>query len=115
MRSSLRHRASVSRNTTAGTDAWNRPGGVPNFVLQGTVPCWAWKHAKRHVRDDGKQAVVEDMRAMFPPDADVEVGDQLAITTRRGVVLFGGPVSVETLTIRGDNIRHKAATLTRHK
>lgn len=113
-RGSMTHRAIVSRDVAAGTDSWNRPA-APDYQLQGTVPCRAWSRTKRHVRDDGKEVVVEDMRALFPEDADVQIGDQLAIQNRSGKVLFQGPVSVETLTLRGANVRHREATLTRHR
>lgn len=115
MRGALIHRAIVSRNVATGTNAWNRPA-APDYQPNGEVlPCRAWSRTKRHVRDDGKEAVIEDMRAAFMPDADVQVGDQLAVRDRRGNVLFQGPVSVETLTTRGANVRHREATLTRHR
>ena len=94
-RSTMTMRATVTRDVTSTSTSW---GGEakPDFVEIGIVPCRAWSKMRRDVDDDGKSAVVEDMRARVPADADVEEKDQLTIHDRLGNLLFGGPVAVET-------------------
>lgn len=113
-RGAMRHRAAVERNTAVGNDSWNRPS-APNFTPLATLPCRAWSRTKKHVRDDGKEAVIEDIRALFTADADVQTGDRIStITDRRGNTIFDGPLAVQTLTGRGANVRHREVMLTRH-
>lgn len=110
----MRHRAALERNTAVGTDAWNRPDPA-TFEPLATVPCRAWSRTKRVAMDDGKDAVIEDIRALFPADADIQTGDSIsAITDRRGNTLFAGPLRVQTITGRGANVRHREVMLTRH-
>lgn len=99
-RSTMTMRAEVERDNTSTTNAWNRPD-VANFVLVGTIPCRAYSKAVRDVDDDGKSAVLEDMRAIVPAGADVEEEDRLVIKDRLGLLQFGGPVLVEGKQRRG--------------
>lgn len=110
-------RATVSRNTVSDPDDWNQPD-VPSFDETGeVVACRAWSKMRRSISDNGKVAVIEDMRAMVPLDADVEEEDRLVIKDRRGNTLFGGPVAVETKTPAGgsgSSPDHYELALTRH-
>ena len=63
----MTHRAVITRNTVATTDAWNRPD-PPTFTALKTIACRAWVKTKKEVRDDGKEVVVSDHRAIFPLD-----------------------------------------------
>ena len=115
-RSNMTMRATVSRDTISTSTSW---GGEekPDFVPVGVVPCRAWSKMRRDVTDDGKSAVVEDMRAAVPVDANVEEKDQLVIRDRLGVILFGGPVAVEARARRGgpgSATSHYELMLTRH-
>lgn len=120
-------RAVVSRHAdTSQTDGWGQTKPDANgFAEVGTVPCWAWsKSTRRAIDTGGKSAVVEDMRAMLPryidnedgnaqrEPTDIEVGDQLEITDRLGVVQFAGPVAVESISFEPGS--HLELMLKRH-
>lgn len=115
-RGAMTMRAAVERGAVDGTDDWNRPN-PPDFAPQSTVDCWAWSKVRREVRSDDKVAVIEDLRALVPLNADVLEGDRLTITDRLGVELFGGPVAVDTIIRRGQAGSagsHRELMLTRH-
>lgn len=111
--------AEVQRSPTQPTDGWGREE-PPVLAAASTIACRAWSKSRREVRDDGKQAVVEDLRAIVPAAADVQEDDRLTIKDRLGATIFGGPVAVETITRRGQSPSGSAASghlelmLTRH-
>lgn len=110
-------RALVSRMLSRPDDAWGRPA-PGEFTPIATVPCRAWSRTRKEVRDDGKQVIVEDIRAQVPSGSDVQTDDQLTITNRLNATLFDGPLAVQTVTRRGSsasNPGHLELMLTRHK
>lgn len=110
-------RALVSRMLSRPDDAWGRPA-PGKFTPIATVPCRAWSRTRKEVRDDGKQVIVEDIRAQVPSGSDVQTDDQLTITNRLNATLFDGPLAVQTVTRRGSsasNPGHLELMLTRHK
>ncbi len=109
----MTHRAVITRNTVATTDAWNRPD-PPTFTALKTIACRAWVKTKKEVRDDGKEVVVSDHRAIFPRDADIQTGDRVSITDRRGATIFNGPMAVAAISGHGANVRHKEVVFTSH-
>lgn len=119
-RSSMTMRATVSRKADGATNDWGTPG-APTFTEQTgsghPVPCRAWSKQRRDVTDEGKQIVIEDMRATTPVNADIQEGDQLVIKDRKGTVLFAGPVAVESIARSGGPgtaASHLLLMLTRH-
>jgi len=112
--SALTHRAVISRDTSTGTDAWNRP--VPSvFTVQPkSVPCRAWSKNRREIRDDGKMMIVEDIRAMFSMSADVQEGDRVTVNDRLGNVIFDS-LAIQSISRHGANVRHRQAMMERHK
>ncbi len=94
-RATMTMRATVSRNMNTTTTAWNREG-PPSFVEIGVVACRAYTKKRTDKDDSGKSAVVGDLRALVPGNADVAEEDQLVIVDRLGQLQFGGPVLVET-------------------
>lgn len=94
-------RASIERSPTQGTNDRGRPSPPLYAPVSGQVACRIWMKRKREANDVGKIAVVEDMRGIFPPSADVRRHDRLTITNRLGAVLFGGPIAVLTDGRRG--------------
>ena len=116
-RGKMTQRATVSRNTNTMKNPRGRPG-APTFGEIGIIPCWAWSVQRRDADDSGKDAVIEDMRAMVPAGADVKKGDQLVIRDRLGVVLFEGPVLVQARMVKGGSGSRPALAelmLRRHK
>ena len=112
-------RARIERPPERAGDDWGSPEPpATGGPVTGTVPCLAWTPTeRREIRDVGKEAVLEDLRAIVPHDADVLAGDRLTIEDRLGVVLYGGPMAVRTATRRGgggSSPGHLEMSLTRH-
>ncbi len=109
-RGKMTMRALVERDTAVGVDDFGNPV-KPAFTTHGTFPCWAWSRQRREQVDGDKSALIEDMRAMFPIDADVLAGDEIKqIEDRQGKVLFAGRVQIETMQRHHD---HQEAGLER--
>ncbi len=103
-------RAVIERDTATGTDDYGQPV-KPAFTALATVPCWAWSKQRRERVDGNKSALIEDMRALFPLDADVLAGDEIVnITNRLGTVLIAGRIQIETMQRKHD---HQEAGLER--
>lgn len=110
----MTHRAVIQRNTATGTDAWNRPS-PPTFTPQlKATACRAWSKSRKEVRDDGKEILIDDIRAMFPRDADIQTGDRVTINDRLGVLIFDS-LAVLTVSRKGANVRHREVIFERHK
>ncbi len=109
----MTHRAVITRDTVATTDAWNRPS-PPTFTAHKTIACRAWSKSRKEVRDDGKEVLVEDLRALFPKDADIQTGDRVTVNDRLGNLIFDS-LAVLTVSRKGANLRHRSVLFTRHK
>ena len=109
----MTHRAVITRNTVATTDAWNRPD-PPTFTALKTIACRAWSKTRKHISDDGKETLVEDLRALFPKDADIQTGDRVTVNDRRGTLIFDS-LAVLTVSRKGANVRHREIIFERHK
>lgn len=115
-RGSMTMRASIQRKADPGTDDWGQDEKATRSPFP-AVPCRAWSKSRVEAIDTGKRAVVEDMRAIVPFDADVQRDDRLTIIDRLGATIFGGPVAVLTATRRGatsSNPGHLELMLERH-
>lgn len=116
-RGAMTMRAVVSRSPTQTDDDWGRPGPPVHAATGDSIPCRAWSKRRVEVRDDGKEIVVEDLRAIVPKAADIQEGDRLVIQDRLGAVLFGGPVAVRSSARKGQSASvasHRELMLTRH-
>lgn len=117
-RSKMVMRAAIERMPTGSADQWGSKG-PPRFQFVAQVPCYAWSKAKRDIQGDGKEAVIEDLRAMVPLGADVAENDRISsITNRLGAEVFAGPMAVEKIMRRnahGARGSHLELMLTRHK
>ena len=92
----LTMRAEIERNTASGTDAWG--GAVaPSFTaLHADLPCFVWSRQSRELVDGRKNAMIEDLRAMFALGADVREADEIvAVSDRAGNVLIEGRLKIE--------------------
>lgn len=90
----LTMRAAIERDQATGKDAWGNPV-APDFASIGELPCFVWSNTAREIRDGKKGAQVEELRAMRALDADVKPEDEIvAVTDRRGTVLFAGRLKV---------------------
>ncbi len=112
-RGSMTHRAVITRNTVATTDAWNRPD-PPTFTALKTIACRAWSKSRTEVRDDDKIVLIEDIRALFPRNADIQTGDRVTVNDRRGTLIFDS-LAVLTVSRKGANVRHRQVIFERHK
>ena len=109
----MTHRAVITRNTAVGDDAWGRPL-PPVFTTLKTVSCRAWSKTRKEVRDDGKEVVIDDIRALFPKGADIQTGDRVTVNDRLGGLIFDS-LAVQTVSRRGANVRHQEVLFERHK
>lgn len=110
----MTHRAVIQRAGSAGTDAWNRPD-PPTFTVQpDNIACRAWSKTRKHVDDDGKEVLIEDIRGLFPKSADIQTGDRVTVNDRRGTLIFDA-LAVLTVSRKGANLRHREVVFTRHK
>ena len=106
-------RATVERDQATATDQWGQPV-KPDFAVIATLPCYAWSKQRRELIDADRSAVLEDIRAVFPKDADLNEQDRIAkIENRRGDVIFAGPLVVTSVVRRAE--RHKKVMLERAK
>lgn len=121
-RGSMTMRASIQRDPDLGTDDqktddWGQDK-KPQRSPFPAIPCRAWSKSRVEHVDVGKRAVVEDLRAIVPFDADVKRDDRLTIIDRLGALIFDGPVAVLTKTRRGatsSSPGHVELMLERHK
>lgn len=91
----LTMRAQLERSAATGIDAWNNPVAEV-FAPLAELPCFVWSNTAREIKDGGKLARVEDLRAMFALDADVRAEDEIsAITDRQGAVIIAGRLRIE--------------------
>lgn len=104
-RSMMIHRANIERNGTSSTDDWGQPG-IPVFASLATdVPCRAWSQRRDERNDEKKFALVETIRCSMPLDQDVTEDDQIAqIADRAGVVIFAGPLRIDTIQYKIQHI-----------
>lgn len=90
-------RADVERDTASGTDPFGLPV-KPIFTVLATIPCFMYSKTRREVVDGAKSAQVEDLRALFPLNADIKEGDEIAaIKDRLGVIILSGRFQVEAI------------------
>jgi len=111
-------RARVERDK-AGTDAYgNKVVPAVWEVREPNVSCFVWFKSRREVADGGKIVTVEDIRGVFPGDADIARGDRISsLTDRRERKILEENLDVDEVTeqSRGPNINHKVALLRRHR
>lgn len=115
-RSTMTMRATVERDTQAGKNDWNLPD-VPMLAEVGVIPCRVWAARRTDVDDSGKDAVVADLRGHFPRGSDLVEEDRLTVHDRLGLLLFGGPIYVETIeagTGSGSRSPHRVVALRSH-
>ncbi|MEZ5790503.1 MAG: head-tail adaptor protein [Nitratireductor sp.] len=94
-RNVMRHRATIERNSEAGTDPHGNPL-PPVWAELATLACFAWSRQSRQAYPGDRTALVEDLRAMFPLGADLRQGDRIAsIRDRTGTVIIEGPLRVD--------------------
>lgn len=104
-RTRMIRRAVIERNIASGSDAYGQP--IPPLwqVQAAAVPCWIWTRTKRVAVDALGTMLIEDIRALFPKGADVHEGDRVArFTDRLGVIVWDGPMEVQSLVPRPDHL-----------
>lgn len=97
-------RLDVEQNTAAGTDAFGHPV-IPVWAAKATESGIVWTKARREILDGDKTALVEDIRALVPLGANVVETDRIAnVKDRLGVVLFAGPLAIDTIQRRREHL-----------
>ncbi len=107
-RGRLTMRADLERNTEAAKDDYGHPA-TPVFSVIGRIATWVYSKARREITDGDKLTVVEDVRAMFSQNADVQQGDEISnIRDRLGQIIMAGRYRIETIQRKR---RHQEAGL----
>ena len=97
-------RAVLERNGTATSNVYGHPE-APVFANLATVPCWVWSKDRREVNDTKKFAMEEQIKCGMPLDTDVTELDQVTqIENRLGVVLYSGPLRIDTIQYKHTHI-----------
>ena len=97
-------RAAIERNSAAGTDDYGH-GVTPVFAAHATIACFVWSTSRRTITDGDKEAVVEDLMAMFPAGADINEDDEISsVADRQGNELLSGRFRIEGLQARHGHI-----------
>ena len=103
-RQAMTMRADLENNTASAKDDFGNPV-PPVWATLATVACIAYTKTRKEVIDGDKIVLVEDLRALFSLKADVKESYRIAnIKDRLGVVLFAGPLSIDTIQRRRDHI-----------
>ncbi len=116
--SSMTHRATVKRDVSSASNDWEGEEASDFVVVASGVRCRVWSKARKWINDDGKEVIMEDIRALIGRSADIEEGDRLTITNRLHVTLFDGPIVVKSKQLisgPSSQIDHYELILTRHK
>jgi len=96
--------ATLQRNTETGSDAFNQPL-PPVWSTVATIRCSAWSRSRLVALDNGKTALVEEIRAMFGKNSGVLETDRIGqVTDRWGLAIFAGPLEIRTLQERATHI-----------
>lgn len=110
-RSRMTQRALIQRATSAGTDDYGNPLPPSWATHIASLPIWLYASTEREAVTEETTAVVADLRAMVPLDADVTEQDRIAgITDRRGNVIEPATLGVETVLYQRS---HRQLTLSR--
>jgi hypothetical protein len=113
-RMSMRHRCTIQRNLSDGTesDDWGQDA-LPDWATIATdVPCRAWyeRVGTQTIQDGEKLAELTVRRLMLPYTTDLDEDDRIVnVTDRLGRELFDGPMRIDTLDRREG---HMIASLT---
>lgn len=102
----MTHRAIIERNAEAGTDPDGHP--LPSiWEPYLTLPCRAYTKMRKEVIDGDKTAMIEDIKALFPLEANEDLSEDYRIakiTDRLGAVLFAGPLDILTVQRRSNHL-----------
>ena len=110
-RSRMSQRALIQRSTSAGTDDYGNPlPGTWSTHIE-SLPIWLYSSTEREAVSEETTAVVADLRAMVPLDADVTEQDRIAgIVDRAGNVVEPATLGIETVLYQRS---HRQLTLSR--
>ena len=110
-RSRMTQRALVQRSVSPGNDDYGNPlPGTWSTHIE-ALPIWLYASTEREAVSEETTAVVADLKAMVPLDADVTEQDRIAgITDRRGTVIEPATLGIETVLYQRS---HKQLSLSR--
>jgi Phage head-tail joining protein len=100
----MKYRATIQRVTRTSdngggySDSWS--SSSPN------VPCFAWTLGTREVILSGRPGVQNTRVVLMSKSTDIQEGDRLvSVNNRQGVVVFDGPLVVDSVDERPDHLR----------
>ncbi len=91
-------RCNLQADGATASDDWNNPVEPAWATSVADVPCWAYLKTRKVIGDDGKTALIQDLRLMVPLDTAVTEDNRIDnIVDRLGTVLFEGPYSISSV------------------
>ncbi len=101
----MTHRATVQRNTPAGTDGFGGPGAAVWGSHLASLKCWYYHMSttpEREVIDGDKSATLDTAKLMVPLGTDITEADRITAIKDR----TGGSIVANTMKIRSVTYRH---------
>ncbi len=114
----LTMRAVVKRNESAVDGYGQKPAAGDWQIVSAAEPCLVTTRDPRLVVDNGRVLTVEDIRGLFGPAADIQVGDRIEqLTNRHGDTVLSGTLYIDAVTEKsaGAVVLQKEAVLRRHR
>ena len=102
---SMTYRATVQRNTPAGTDGFGGPGAASWGSHLSDLHCWFYAKgavgAEREVIDGGKSVTLGSHKMIIPKGTDITEADRVtAIKDRAGVSIMANTMRIHSVTHR---------------
>ena len=97
--------ATITRTLPGPPDTWGNPTTLPPEVLPDTIPCYVFTKSRVDVNNVALHAIVEELRMLTTPDADVREGDLLLVHDGRTNELLYSRVRTLTRQLKSGNSR----------
>ena len=98
----MTHRATVQRNTPAGTDGFGGPGVASWGAHIAALKCWLYTKSEREVIDGEKSATLGSHKLLIPLGTDITEADRITAVDDR----LGGSIVANTMRIHSVTHRH---------
>ena len=99
------HRATVQRNTPAGTDGFGGPGAAVWAMHIASLHCWFYAKSGREVINGEKSAVLGSHKMLIPLGTDITEADRItAIDDRLGASIMANTMRIHSVTHRHSHL-----------
>jgi hypothetical protein len=98
-------RATVQRNTPAGTDGFGGPGAAVWANNLASQRCWSWAEKEREVIDGTKSVLLADHKMIVPLGTDITEDDRVtAIQDRLGANIIANTMRIHSVLRRANHL-----------